>query len=267
MSKKVWIIILSVLFAFVLGVFLYDLCINGVELNKNIGKMAAVTASYAVAIIKILGGKKPRSLSYYKTFYEKEIGDAFVGDPKSLRKLLEAFRLYNESKFEAAIKKLEELENACMTNEDRQATGLLLALVYEEEGLEDKAVRIYEGLVERRAETDTILSNLGLLMKKQGRFERALSYFEKAKQINPSNPYVYNNIAGVYFNMDDLDKAEENAKKALWNNSKMHTSASLLAIIYSMRGDEENAKKYTHIAISNGQNPEALRSAIEHYVS
>ena len=42
-------------------------------------------------------------------------------------------------------------------------------------------------------------------------------------------------------------------------------SASLLAVVYSIENDTENAEKYSHIAVSGGENPIRLRRAIDHY--
>ena len=52
---------------------------------------------------------------------------------------------------------------------------------------------------------------------------------------------------------------------ALDVNHKFRQSATLLAIIFSLENDSVNAQKYSHIALSSGEDPDRLKKAIEHY--
>ena len=57
------------------------------------------------------------------------------------------------------------------------------------------------------------------------------------------------------------------AKQALAIKNKGVEAAGLLTIIYALHGDEENKKKYYHIAITSGKKPEDLNAAIQHYLA
>ena len=62
-----------------------------------------------------------------------------------------------------------------------------------------------------------------------------------------------------------FEKAKEYAKKALEINHKFRQSAALLALVYSLENDSDNAEKYTHIAVSCGEDPKRIKNAVEHY--
>ena len=59
--------------------------------------------------------------------------------------------------------------------------------------------------------------------------------------------------------------AKEYALKALEINHKFYQASTLLAIIYSLEGDRENAGKYSHMAAASGQDPIKLKDAIKYY--
>ena len=44
-------------------------------------------------------------------------------------------------------------------------------------------------------------------------------------------------------------------------------AASLLTVIYALTNDDENKKKYYHIAITSGRHPEELNEAIQFYLN
>ncbi len=77
----------------------------------------------------------------------------------------------------------------------------------------------------------------------------------------------YLNLANYYFNSADFESAIENAEKALALNRKLYQASGLLAIIYSLKGEKEPEEKYSHIAISTGENPEDLQLAKKHFKS
>ena len=111
--------------------------------------------------------------------------------------------------------------------------------------------------------TATVYNNLGHACLRTGNTERMLECFENALHFDPENSYAYNNFAQYYFREYEFDRAIEYAEQALKHNANMYEPATLLATIYSIRGDDEKAKKYKHKAIANGQDPERLNYAIE----
>lgn len=74
-------------------------------------------------------------------------------------------------------------------------------------------------------------------------------------------------MAQEYFALHEFEKAISYANQSLEINPKFHNASTLLAVIYSLTGDKENAEKYSHIAITSGRDPESLKQTIAYYKS
>lgn len=88
-----------------------------------------------------------------------------------------------------------------------------------------------------------------------GDFESALKHYNKSIEIKPDNYFAYINRANYYFRINEYDNAVANAKKALEIKNNGVEAASLLTVIYALTNDDENKKKYYHIAITSGRHP------------
>ena len=96
-------------------------------------------------------------------------------------------------------------------------------------------------------------------------YNDAIAALRLSIQNDEKNPYPYNNLAKLYFDTYDFENAKRYAKMALEINHKFRQPATLLAIVYTLEDDKENAEKYSHIALTSGETPERLKTAIEHY--
>ena len=61
--------------------------------------------------------------------------------------------------------------------------------------------------------------------------------------------------------------AIDDAKKALEIKNNGVEAADLLTVIYALRNDEENRRKYYHIALVSGKSPEELDEAICYFLN
>ena len=179
--------------------------------------------------------------------------------------MLCAVRLYNEDNNEKALKYLIDLKQRARTGEDHYAIDLFAALCFTDMELYEQSIQIYQHIISKGNANSRIFSNLGQVLLKTGEYQKALCNYEKALEYDRDNAFAYNNIAQAHFQMHELEKAISFAKKALDINPKMHQSSALLAIIYAILSDKENAGKYYHIAISSGRNPNELKEAIVYY--
>ena len=78
---------------------------------------------------------------------------------------------------------------------------------------------------------------------------------------------AYINRANYYFRKGEYDPAITDAKQALEFKNNGVEAASLLTVIYSLRGDENNKKHYYHLAITSGKRPSELDQAIEYFLN
>jgi len=56
---------------------------------------------------------------------------------------------------------------------------------------------------------------MGVLYRKKGDPETALSHYKKALKVHPDEPYIYYNIGRLHMDMKNIEKAKEYFKAAL----------------------------------------------------
>ena len=263
--KLICAAILILLIIACIGFYIADIVINDSAPTENLFKALAVIFICCGSLIRIFYQKGRRNLAFYDSQYREFTSIAFIDAPAHKKKLLRALRLYNEDNFEKSLNLLSSLKPVCKSRDDLYTVGLFTALVLTDMRLEDDAIIIYNALINMNITSSTIYGNLGSLYSSKGSYDEAISNLHLAIQNDESNPAPYSNLAKLYFDKHDFDIAERYALKALDVNFKFRQAASLLAIIYSLEGDTDRAEKYTHIAITNGENPNKLKNAIEYY--
>lgn len=248
------------------ALYIFEITVKSVSPTKNLFRMLATVCVCIGGLIRLFAGSAGvRSLSFYEKQYGDQIKNAFGNSPLLKKKLLCAIRNYNENKFNKAIKYLTDLKPQCSSNDDVYAVNLFLALVLTDMGIREEAVQIYKELIHLNLATTTVYGNLGSLYSALGNYDDAIANLRLSIQNDENNPAPHQNLAKLYFDTYDFENAKRYAMSALKINHKFRQSATLLAVIYSIEGDTANAEKYIHIAISSGENPEMLKSAIEHY--
>lgn len=261
--KKFAFILLAVFATALIGLIVWDF----ENIGDDLPRIAIIVLGLIGTFVKLLVPPKQKgaTLETYNKAYSAQIGRAFSEDRKRKKKLLTAIKLYNTEKYQKAEKELKSLYDESTSNEERRVTGLFLALTYTDWGFTDKAVQIYEKLIEYRIENETVCNNLAQIYNKKGKRETALKYFNEAIRINPEYDVAYTNIANIYLDDEDYDKAKEYGLKAFEINNKLCQTSNLLAIVYHIDGDRQNAKKYFRISVKNGANPNELKAAMEFY--
>jgi tetratricopeptide (TPR) repeat protein len=164
-----------------------------------------------------------------------------------------------------ALKYLGQLKQVSKERDDLYAVGLFTGLVFTDMEYHKDAIIVYKALLNMNISSSTIYGNLGSLYSNLGNYDDAIACLRLAIQNDEKNPAPYNNLAKLYFDTYDFENAIDYALKALKINHKFRQSASMLAIIYSLKNDKDHAEKYYHIAISCGEDPSRLQRAIKHY--
>lgn len=263
--RKLQIVLYIILILGCIGLYLYGVIVKQADPQKNLMEMLLVIAGCILGLFRGNRRSGRSSLAFYEKSYQNEIGQAFATDAKNRKQLLGALRDYNENKLKKASVTLEQLKDDCRVQDDYYAVGLFLALCYTEMGLFEAAIKEYDVLIAHRLENSRIYNNLGHVYAKLGRNAQAMENYEKALSLSPENEYAYINIANLSFGDGDFETAVTYAKKALEINSKLKQAANLLAIVYAIRDDKENADKYFHVALACGSDPAELKNAIAYY--
>ena len=60
-----------------------------------------------------------------------------------------------------------------------------------------------------------VFNTLGVLYRKKGDPQSALSHYKKALKVHPDEPYIYYNIGRLYLDMKDIENAKAYFKAAL----------------------------------------------------
>jgi Flp pilus assembly protein TadD len=89
-----------------------------------------------------------------------------------------------------------------------------------------------------------VWNSLGLAYWKTNNFEKALSSYKKALELNPDNALVYGNLGNLYLTAQNLDLAEESFRKAFKLNPKLTEVNNGLGAVYFQRGDFLAAEGY-----------------------
>ena len=265
--KIVLVIILIVLMIATLGFYIVDLIINNTPPTKNLFRTLAIVFGCLASLIRLCSNKGRRNLASYEDAYQKHIKDAFADRPFYKQKLLCAIRLYDEDKYDKAIKYLLDLKSASQTRDEIYAVGLFTGLALTAAECYNDAIHVYNSMIEMNIASSTVYGNLGNIHLTMGNHRDAISYIHLSIQNDENNPAPYNNLASLYFETSDFENAKIYAEKALQINHKMYQASTLLAIIYTLEGDKANAEKYSHMAIAAGRPAAELNRVIAHYVA
>jgi len=252
----------------IVGLYLYEVLVQNKPYTENLARGLVILCGGIGTLVKLWNGQgRRRSLAFYEKAYREELGKAFQSKPALRKKLIGAYRLYNEDNYRKALKSLTQLLKAAESGADTCAVLLLIALCYTDADILQEAIKAYEKLLQVDPYHARGHSNLGLLYVKVGEFEKARQHYDSAVRYDSKNYYAYANRANYYFRMGEYDSAIPDAVRALEIKNNGVEASSLLAIIYALQGDEENKKKYYHLAISSGKHPEDLNAAIEYYLA
>lgn len=266
-SNIIWIAVVILLIVGIIAFYLYDVIWVKTTYTKNLFRTIAIIALLLGTLLKLVNGSGRKSLEVYEKAYANELGYAFKNKPFQRKKLLCACRLYDESNYRKSLKYLYQLLREVEFERDSIPVLLFIALCYTDAGVTDEAINVYYDLLKIDPNNPQVHSNLGGLFIDEGDFESALHHYNKSIELKPDNYFAYINRANYYFRQNEYDNAIIDAKQALEFKNNGVEAASLLTIIYALQGDEENKKKYYHIAITSGKNPLDLNEAIQYYLN
>lgn len=269
-KKNVRIIVISLIILLILaclGFYFYDIVVNHRPYQDNLFKIILAVCLLVASMFRMFRGNTRANLAFYEKAYAKELGSAFAHTPSLRKKLVSATRFYDESNYNNALKLLSQLANEAKTENDLVPVLLFSALCYSDAGLTDYAIKTYYSLLEYSPKNSQVHSNLGNLYLQSGDFKMALSHLTEAVESDSTNYYAYNNRANCYFRMQEYDNAIVDAEKALEIKNNGVEAATLLAVIYAIKGDEENKEKYYRLATVSGRPAQDIDRIIEHHMN
>jgi tetratricopeptide (TPR) repeat protein len=157
-----------------------------------------------------------------------------------------------------AWQRLDMYERAAQTartaletwKEDPDLLFRLAASLEREKKITD-AVAAFEKLISIRGDHAQGLNYLGYLWADRGEnLPRALALIRKAVELDPSNGAYLDSLGWVYYQLNQLDRAEENLKAAATLNPDDATTQEHLGDLFERRGDVDQARKLWQRALT-----------------
>ena len=120
--------------------------------------------------------------------------------------------LYNQGKLEEGL----VLGNALAAQFPENAMiPNILGVIYSGLGRYDEAVTSYNRAIELKPDYGEAHYNCGNVLKKLSQYEGAITYYNKVIELNPNYADVYNNLGNTYNQLNRYDEAIINFEKAL----------------------------------------------------
>ena len=248
----------------ILGLLAYQCFVTGDLDTADITRAGLILAGVVFSLVR--PQRKTTHTAGKKALYQKAYGEfirnVFSEDPKLERKFYSAIADYNNNQPEAGVKKLMALRAECHRTDDLYAVTVFTGLCLDDMGLYEEAANAYENSLRIRPNA-SIASNLGLCYQHLGRPEDAMQAYEHSIGLNPDNPYVYNNIASMYFREGDYETALDYAEHALDCNPGLKEALGTACMCFALIGDKGNYQEYYRRAVAAGQDGKKLKAKIK----
>lgn len=120
-----------------------------------------------------------------------------------------------------------------------QSAEALLQRSYHEDDV--KAVHTLVRALEIEPENPAIAFRIGFLLHKMNRWSEAIKYYELTLKNSPCHERAINNLAGISFSSNDIDRAEELYKKSIQCNDSFYLPHYNLGNILQAKGKRVEA--------------------------
>ncbi|MBQ8236867.1 MAG: tetratricopeptide repeat protein [Oscillospiraceae bacterium] len=258
--KALKYILVGLVAAGVIGLLCYQGFVTQELTSSNLMRAILILAGLILALFRS-PRKRRVSQSGYKAAYGHLIGSAFADAPKLEKKFYAVLADFNNSRYPAALQKLEQLRLESPRAADRFAVHTFTGLCYDRLARYEDAISQYAAALSIR-EHSTVASNMGSCYLNLGRTNVALECFFRAVRADNRNPNAYNNIAQLYIQLGEYEDAIEYAEQALAINAKMPQALNAMAICWAMLDDDEQSDAYFRRAVANGSDGKVLRNYI-----
>ncbi len=128
--------------------------------------------------------------------------------------------------------KLEKLEH-----DARSEFGL--GLTYLKRGMRAKARRVFEELAEMQGEFEPehkhMFNDFGVGLRKSRLFDVALKHYQRALELSENDENLHHNIARAYYELGDLNLAEDSLLKSLEINPNFKESRQFLSFLHKRK--------------------------------
>ena len=129
--------------------------------------------------------------------------------------LNEATVLMKHGDKDGAMRKLSDVEEIAAKDPRYTFMVGVVAKLYSEAGLDDKAIRAYEKAIELSPKNAVYHADLAVVYGRKGLLDKAVTESEKSVVLDPSDPLNIHNLAKWYLQQGKIDQAKEMLAKAI----------------------------------------------------
>ena len=148
-----------------------------------------------------------------------------------------------------------------MNNQANVPVDINMAFSLYQQGQFSDALSHCDTLIGRNKNTVDALNLAGIISDSMNKKEKAISYFERALKINPSNPQILTNLAGTLIDVERFSDAKKYLLKATQKNRNYADAHYNLGNIHLFEEQNEKAKKAYQTAVTlNPKNFRALNN-------
>ncbi|MFH1135188.1 MAG: tetratricopeptide repeat protein [Pseudomonadota bacterium] len=183
----------------------YDEALNSFKRILNISESAEVY--YNLGYIKTAQGKYEEAIAAFRK--ATQINNAFA----------------------RAYQKMGEVYAKLGREEEAQKCLELAAEIYMDKNMDENAEQIYMQALQINPKTLNIYNSLGILYRRQGKFNEAIKMYRKARRVNPYDEHIYYNMARVFMSLNELKDAAKCLTRAVELNPDFSEARQLLKSI------------------------------------
>lgn len=167
--------------------------------------------------------------------------DQISRDPLEENYYLAAGQLFSDHKQFSEAERV--LRRGLQVLPESERLNFQIAAMQERQGKIDLAEAGFRRILESNPEHAPVLNYLGYMLADRGvRLEEALSYIEKAIELDPYNGAYLDSLGWVYYQLDRLDQAESKLTQAAEINDSDPTIFEHLGDLYLKLGDYSKAR-------------------------
>ncbi|MFH1091463.1 MAG: tetratricopeptide repeat protein [Pseudomonadota bacterium] len=93
---------------------------------------------------------------------------------------------------------------------------------------DEKAEEVFMQILQVNPDTQNVYNTLGILSRRQGKFEEAIKMYRKALLVNPFDEHIHYNLARVYLSVKKFREAEETLRTSVKLNPDFVEAQELL---------------------------------------
>ena len=247
---------------FIVGLLVREYLTTKTVSQSSLFRAGLILAGSALSLAKLFVQREiKRTPKTYRETYGDLIGNAFWNDKKAEALFCRALDAYNASLYSTALKRLERLSEQAGSSDDRFTIAVFSALCYDDMKQPKQAIVYYQQALLYR-ENSTVYSNMGISYRNLGNAEKALDAYEEAIKLDPSNAYPYNNAANLLIDQGDYEAALSYAQKATEINQRFRQAYTAQAICHAMRKNTEQYEIAVRKAVACGENRQRLETVI-----